>query len=206
MALTPEQIKDLKSQLHKQISHLPQEQQKAAQQQIDSLSTEALELMVKQQQGKAPSNPKAEKPIFRKIIDKDIPSAIIDENSSALAVLDILPISQAHAIVIPKKPAKTSKDIPTQALALAKKISKRISKKFKSSSVQILTETKFGETIINILPSYDSPLTLESQRSKATPEQLESIAKKLRPIKKKPVIKLKAAPAGQPLKLPRRIP
>lgn len=204
MALTQEQIKALKEQLSKQIEHLPPEQKKAAQAQIDSLSPEALELMLKQEK-KSPQKTQ-EKPIFRKIIDKDIPSVLIQENSEALAVLDIFPISKGHTVIIPKKPVKTAKDIPIGALSLAKKIAAKLSSKLKASSVQIITETKFGETIIDVLPSYETPLTLESPRSQSTIEQLELIAKKLRPPKKKNVIKLKSSPQNQPLKLKRRIP
>ena len=211
MALTPEQIKELKAQLYEQVAHLPPEQRKAAEQQINSLSPEALESMIKQQQGasapkesKKPKEP--EKPILRKIIDKEIPSVIVDENTHAIAVLDILPISEGHTIVIPKLPAKTAKDIPAQALALAKKIAKRLITNLKATSAQLITETKFGETIINVLPSYDSSLTLESPRSKTSIEALEKIAKKIRPVKKRPLIKIKTENKNQPLKLPRRIP
>ena len=206
MPLTTEQIKNLKEQLSKQISHLSGEQKAKAQTQIDSLSPEALELMLKQSQQKEKTSKKSEKPIFRQIVDKDTPSVIIDQNKKAIAVLDIFPISQGHTIIIPIEAARTSINIPAQAMALAKKIAKRLSTKLKASSVQILTETKFGETIINVLPSYETPLNLSSPRSEAKQEVLEKIAVKLKPIKKKIVEKLKAAPSGQPLKLPRRIP
>lgn len=206
MTLTPQQIKELKAQLYQQIEHLPPEQKKSAQAQIDSLSSEALEAMIKQQKEKSPKSKEPEKPIFRKIIDKEIPSTIIDESKSALAVLDIFPISHGHTIIIPKKPVSSPKDLPTQALALAKKIAKRISSKLKAKSIQILTEIKFGETIINILPSYETLVNLDSPRSQSLQEQLESIAKKLRPVKKKTSSKSKQDPLTQILTLPRRIP
>ncbi|MDP1695437.1 MAG: HIT domain-containing protein [archaeon] len=206
MALTPQQIKELKSQLYNQIAHLPPEQKKAAQAQIDSLSPEALEAMIEQQKEKSPKSKAPEKPIFRKIIDKETPSVIIDESLNALAVLDIFPISHGHTIIIPKKPILSPKDLPTQTLALAKKIAKRISSKLKAKSIQILTETKFGETIINVLPSYENPVDLSASRSQSSPEHLESIAKKLRPIKKKSSSKPKQDLLTQILTLPRRIP
>ena len=122
MPLTPEQIQNLKAQLSEQIQHLPEDQKAEAQKQIDSLSPEALEAMLKQQKSKS----SREKSIFRLIIEKQIPSYQIDENSQAIAVLEINPISQGHVIIIPRLAARNSRELPTQAFSLAKKISKRI--------------------------------------------------------------------------------
>ena len=85
MTLTPEQIKALKKQLLSQIQNLPEAQKKEAQAQIESLSPEALELMLKQQEEK-------QEPVFRLIIKGEIPSIKIGENEEALAVLEINPI------------------------------------------------------------------------------------------------------------------
>ena len=52
MSLTQEQIKELKSQLKGQISHLPADKKAEAEKQIESLSQEALEEMLSQQQPK----------------------------------------------------------------------------------------------------------------------------------------------------------
>lgn len=41
--------------------------------------------------------------IFCKIVKKEIPARIIDENEYAMAFLDVNPISNGHVIVIPKK-------------------------------------------------------------------------------------------------------
>ncbi len=49
MPLTQEQIKELKFQLSQQIQNLPEDKKLAAQQQIESLSPEALEYMLKEQ-------------------------------------------------------------------------------------------------------------------------------------------------------------
>ena len=50
MPLKSEEIKELKKQLSEQIKHLPHEQKLEAQKQIDSMSPEALETMLLQQQ------------------------------------------------------------------------------------------------------------------------------------------------------------
>ena len=107
MALTQQQIKILKEQLLSQIENLPGDKKAEARRQIETLSPQALELMLKQQE-------KERESIFRLIVKGEIPSVKIDENDDAIAVLEINPISKGHAIIIPKTPAKSSKDIPNQ--------------------------------------------------------------------------------------------
>lgn len=41
--------------------------------------------------------------VFCQIAKKKIPSLIIAENSKAIALLDINPVSDGHTIIIPKK-------------------------------------------------------------------------------------------------------
>jgi len=203
MTLTPEQIKALKKQLLSQIQNLPEAQKKEAQAQIESLSPEALELMLKQQEEK-------QEPVFRLIIKGEIPSIKIGENEEALAVLEINPISKGHTIIISKSPAKSSKDIPEEAFKLAKRISKDITDKLKANSTEIQTESKFGETIINIIPIYNKPLTPDSPRKRVKKEELEEIANRLKEEhheKKVEIIKIKTKEPENPiLKMKRKIP
>jgi histidine triad (HIT) family protein len=206
MALTQEQVKALKEQLVQQIQHLPESKKSLALQQIEALSPEALESMLKQQQR---SHGK-EKSVFRMIVDREIPSALVDENASAIAVLDINPISRGHTIIIPRLAAKDAKDLPTQAFTLAKKLSKKIISKLKAKSAEIQTENKFGEVIINIIPIYDIPLNVNSERQKISKEEIEKIAGKLKPkkrVKKEKIIRKEEKLAKtEALKLPRKIP
>ena len=55
------------------------------------MSSEALEVMLKQQQTQA-----QQQPIFRSIISGEIPSKKIDENKYAIAALDVKPISKGQ--------------------------------------------------------------------------------------------------------------
>ena len=203
MPLTPEQGQQLKNQLSAQIQNLPAEQKKAAQQQIDEMSDEAIESMLKQQKSQGP-----QKPVFRAVVEGDVPSKKIDETKDAIAVLDIRPISKGHVIIIPKSAATNAKAVPTSAFALAKKIAKKIESKLKAKSAEIQTESKFGEIIINIIPIYDKPLNLSSPRSDMPEEELFEIQKKLAKSQKPKVIKLDKKPSKQSnlVKLKRRIP
>ena len=203
MVLTQEEIQEIKKQLSQQIQHLPSEKKSQAQQQIDSMSEEALESLLEQQKSKQP-----QKPLFRMIVDREIPSKIIDENRFALATLDIKPISQGHTIIIPKSPVEKAKDIPAQVFSLAKKIAKKLSLKLKSKSAEIQTEFKFGEIIINVIPIYEESLNINSPRSSPSDSDLDEVYKKLRVIKKPKIqrIKIKKPQETKILKLNRRIP
>ena len=205
--LTPDQIEDLKDQLSEQIRHLPAEQRAAAQKQIDNMSPEALETMLKQQQGA-----KSDKSIMRMIVSNEVPSKRIDENKAAIAVLDIKPISRGHLLIIPKERVILSSAIPQQALTLARKLSKHIIKKLKAKNTEIQTENKFGEQVINVIPVYDMPVGLYSKRHDASEKELvetESILKvkkrKAAP-KKKPTAPIVTPVQSSIIKLKRRIP
>ncbi len=210
MALTPEQVKILKEQLKSQVQHLAEPQKSQALEQIESLSAGALETMLKQQKSQEAKG-KAGKNIFRMIADKEVPSVLVDENATSIAVLDINPISKGHILIIPRKEVKDAKSLPTQAFTLAKKLSNKIISKLKASTTEIQTENKFGETILNLIPVYEQPLNINSPRHKAKNEELEEIASRLRTIKKLKIEKIKMEDKkpdskSQVLKLPRKIP
>ena len=187
MALTQEQITELKAQLLQQVKSLPEDQKKEAEKQIEEMSAESLETMLKQQQ----QTKGKEKGVYRMIVDKEIPSKLLDENKSSLAVLEIKPISPGHLIIIPKKAVKGVKDLSSSSLTLAKKLASRLTKKLKAKSAEIQTEFKFGEMIINVIPIYDKSLNLNSPRTDAKDAELEKIYSILRVIKKPKIVKIK---------------
>lgn len=53
----------------------------------------------------------AEKTIFKKIIDREIPAEIVYEDDLCLAFKDIDPQAPAHVLVIPKKEIPTVDDV-----------------------------------------------------------------------------------------------
>lgn len=197
MTLTKEQIQELKKQLFDQIENLPLEQKEAAQNQINSMSSEALETMLKQQ---------TQVKIFRKIASKEIPSRIIGENEDALAVLEIRPISKGHSIIIAKSEIKDAKELSPKTIELSQKIAKQIQDNLKPKSVEIQTENKFGEVIINIIPIYDEKLDIFSKRTEPSDSELEKIYQEI--IKEEKVSK-KERPVEkdtEKIKLERKIP
>ncbi|OIO81478.1 hypothetical protein AUJ84_00875 [Candidatus Pacearchaeota archaeon CG1_02_32_132] len=202
MTLTSEQIKELKKQLSEQIKHLPPEEKTEAQKQIDEMSSQALETMLKQQQSASS--------IFRKIVSKEIPSKIIDESPDALAVLEIRPISKGHIIVIPKKAISEAKDVSKKILDFSQKIADKLSKTLKIEKIEIQSSSQLGEVIINLIPIYDKPLDINSPRIQEAEEELEKIHTKIisfKEIKKETkVVKKPVKKKIHILKIKRRIP
>ena len=204
MALTKEQIRELKSQLKQQIGHLPPSQKKEAEAQIESMSDEAIEEMLRQQQSSSG------KTIFRMIVNNEVETVKIGENSDSIAVLDINPISRGHVLIIPKKTVSSPNKIPKSAFSLAEEISKKIISNLKASSTKAHTEKKFGEAVLNLIPIYDKDLDINSKRSKSSLDELKEIKKSIETIKieKKPeLIKIENKKENQiVIKLKRRMP
>jgi len=138
---------------------------------------------------------------------KKIPSKKLAENKDAIAVLDIKPITRGHIVIIPKKQAKETKDISGGAYQLASEIASQIKEKLNAKSIEILPESKFGEVVINVIPAYDDPVSLQSPRTDPSDEELSKIYSELYEKPKLPVIKVEKP--EQPEKMPqikRKIP
>ena len=210
MTLTEEQVQALKKRLETQIQHLPDEQKAEAQRQIDNMSPEALESMLKMemaQQKEQGISSGGTQEVFRAIIDEKIPSKKVSENKDAIAVLDIKPISRGHLVIIPKKQAKEEKDIASGCIELAKELEERMKEILKVEKVEIVTENKFGEFIINVIPVYDTPVSLHSSRTEPSDEDLSKIYSELYEKPKLPLIKIeKPKPLKKTLKMKRKIP
>ncbi|MDP3881496.1 MAG: HIT domain-containing protein [Nanoarchaeota archaeon] len=205
MSLTPQEIDEVKAQLREQVQNLPEPQKSQALQQIDSLSPQAVESLISQQKEKLASG--QEKTIYRMIIDKEVESIKIGEDETAAAVLEINPVSKGHTLIIPKLAVSDKKNIPGEVFALAEKVSGKLMEGLGAKSIETQTETKFGEKIINLIPIYDSPVNLSSQRKKTQKSELEEVAKQLEPKPKKEIIKIKKekSPEEEILKRKRRI-
>lgn len=203
MALTQEQIKELKSQLKEQIKNLSPERRKEAEAQIDSLSQEALEGMLEEQQSSS------NKTIFRMIIDNEIPSVKLSENEKALAVLSTKSISKGHTLIIPKSPVKDEKSISKEIYGFSEGISKKLISSLNAKSTEIISEKAFGEAVLNVIPIYDKSLNLKSKREDITVEELEKIKTSInvQKINKDPVQTIKIEKKDpEILKIKRRVP
>jgi len=215
--LTEDQIVQIKQQIIEQIkSAFPEDKKQESIEKINLMNPEELENFLKQNQilKKNNSTPQTEC-IFCSIIQKQTPSYLIDENEQAIAVLEINPISNAHCLVIPKEHFSSSEKVPEKAFALAKKISKKITSKFKPKEIKIYFQNLFGHEIINVLPIYDKE-NLNTERKQKNPKELKELQKELLKKERKKVVKKtikktihkkkKSVKPEPKIRLPQRIP
>ena len=172
--LNEKQTDQLKEQIISQIdSNFPEDKKITAKEKIQNMGTEELEKFLEENQiAKDQQNP------FRLIIEGKIQSYKIAENSDALAVLEINPISEGHTIVIPKNLIKDPKNLSPEILKFSENVGKILQEKLSPKNVSVSASSIFGETIINILPIYNNE-NLDSSRNSAKKEDLEKIQKKI---------------------------
>lgn len=190
MQLTDEQIQKIKSQLIEQInSEFPEDKKASAIQQIQEMEDKQLfeflqqnnliKDMPKQENSvQSENNNSNNQCIFCSIVNEQIPSYKIKENSEAKAFLEINPISKAHTIIIPKSHISKESELPKSALELAKEISIKIKDKLFPKDIKISSRNMFGHQIIDIIPIYNSE-SINSKTYKAEESELKSIQKLL---------------------------
>jgi histidine triad (HIT) family protein len=84
--------------------------------------------------------------IFEKIIAREIPAFIIDEDEFHIAFLDVNPLKEGHTLVIPKKPIDYIFDIENDDLSALLIFAKKVASKLKSK----IDCTKIGMTVIGL--------------------------------------------------------
>lgn len=70
--------------------------------------------------------------IFKRIIDKEIPAFVVEEDEFHLAFLDVNPLKEGHTLVIPKKEVDYIFDIQDQDLENLILFAKKVAIKIKS--------------------------------------------------------------------------
>ncbi len=204
--LSEEQVTQIKEQILQQIdSTFPEDKKADAKTQLQAMDNEQLEQFVKQNnmiRSEEGAEGEEQQCIFCAIASGNIKSSKLEENADALAILEINPISKGHALIIPKKHSQESS---SKAQELAKKISQLLKKKLKPKDIIISPSTLFGHAVINVLPVYKDE-TIESEKHKASPEELEIILKEILQEPKKPITKPKPKTIKEKLWLPKRIP
>jgi histidine triad (HIT) family protein len=64
----------------------------------------------------------AEKTLFEKIIDREIPSDIVYEDDDVIAFKDVNPVAPVHILVVPKKPIPKVSDMEADDIELMGKV------------------------------------------------------------------------------------
>jgi len=84
--------------------------------------------------------------LFEKIIKREIPAYIIEEDAFHLAFLDVNPLKEGHTLVIPKKATDYIFDLENKDLEALMLFAKKVAVKLKSK----ITCAKIGITVIGL--------------------------------------------------------
>jgi histidine triad (HIT) family protein len=208
--LDESQIPGIKKQLIDQIeSTFPDDKKELARSQIEQMNNEELEQFLIQNgliKGDGSSPPKEEQCIFCSIIKKNLPSTIIEETDSALAILEINPVSYGHSLVIPKIHIEKEEELDESVKKLSEKIKEKIKENLKPKEVLIEPSQVMGHIALNIIPVYEKE-NLSSERKQKSPEELQIILEEIKKeeIKEKPIEKKEPITDKNTI-LPNRIP
>ena len=216
MTLPSEQTKQIKQQIIQQIENtFPEEKKESAIQQIEEMNESELENFLAQNNLIKTSENEGEKCIFCSIVSEKIQSYKISENESAIAVLEINPVSRGHTLIIPKVHIQ---EISKETQDFAKEISIKLKEKLNAKSIQTEDSEMFGHKIVNIIPIYEGK-TLEGKKSPneghkqpASKKVLEELQKELEikePEKQEENLEIEKKPeiiSDKNTWLPKRIP
>lgn len=95
--------------------------------------------------------------IFTKIINKEIPGYIIEENEHFIAFLDAFPLAKGHTLIVPKKQVDyifdLEENIYTELWKFAKKISAKVEQAIECERIGIaVIGLEVPHTHIHLLP------------------------------------------------------
>jgi histidine triad (HIT) family protein len=185
MALTPDKIEEIKSQLQ---GLEGDEQQKKLQEILAKLSPEDREQLV------GPS-----KCPFCMMAEGEIPTQKVYEDEKILAILDINPANKGHVLVFPKEHAALTAQIPenvaSHMFTMANKISSACFEAMQADGTNIVVSNGAvaGQTaphaLINIIPRFEGDkVAVGWQGQKMEESELAEIANKIKAVIPKPSV------------------
>lgn len=176
--LSQEQSEDFKKKLIEQIeSSFPEDKRQFAISQVEAMDSEQLEeFLVKNKllKKEGTSHAHSGQCVFCSIVFGDIKAYKIAENSKAIAVLEINPVSRGHTIIIPKEHITAEKELPKQVSVLSKKVSSTIKLRLKPEEIKTVSSNILGHEIFNVIPFYGGQKG-SSERRRATEEELAEL-------------------------------
>ena len=132
--------------------------------------------------------------IFCQIIEGTIPSAKIYEDEHVYAFMDIMPVTEGHVLLIPKKHVENIYDFSEEEAArlftAAPKIANVLKDEFKPAGMNLLNNNgaPAGQSVfhfhLHFVPRYDETdgfqPTWETKQAEYTPERIQELADGIR--------------------------
>jgi histidine triad (HIT) family protein len=128
--------------------------------------------------------------IFCKIVNGDIPSSKVYEDSETLAFLDISPVNKGHTLIIPKKHYETFEDVPADELGelivKVQKVCKAVIKATNADGYNLIqnNKTSAGQEVphihFHIIPRYkDDGFKFNWENKKYEDEEMKEFKEKI---------------------------
>jgi diadenosine tetraphosphate (Ap4A) HIT family hydrolase len=174
MTQTKEDLENIKSKLLEHIdkTYSPEEANDFKQKISKMNDIEFVEFL--KTQGLIKGEESSENCVFCSMVANKIPTTKINENSKAIAILEINPISKGHTMVIPKPHITEIKDFPEEAKKLAEKVSQNLTNAFHPQRIEFAMTDMMGHQIMNVIPVYSNE-NINSERTEETPESLAKL-------------------------------
>jgi histidine triad (HIT) family protein len=129
--------------------------------------------------------------LFCKIVARELPGQIVDEDEHTVAFMDINPATRGHALVVPRRHAKDLLEIEADDLAAtvvaAQRLAKRVHERLKPDGINLLNScgSAAWQTIfhfhVHVIPRYDGdPLRLPWTPGRGDSEEIAATADQLR--------------------------
>ena len=84
--------------------------------------------------------------IFTKIINREIPAYIVEENDDYIAFLDVFPLAKGHTLVVPKKEVDYIFDLDDETYLGLQKFAKQVAIKLK----KVMPCERIGVAVIGL--------------------------------------------------------
>jgi histidine triad (HIT) family protein len=124
--------------------------------------------------------------IFTRIVNREIPAHIVAEDENYLAFLDIMPLTQGHTLVIPKKEVDYLFDLDEATYSglqlFAKKVAGAVKKATGCKRVGVaVLGMEVPHAHIHLVPmNAMRDMNFSNPKLKPTPEELSSMAAQIR--------------------------
>jgi histidine triad (HIT) family protein len=128
--------------------------------------------------------------VFAKILRGELPAHKVYEDADTIAIMDIMPRTEGHTLVLPKTPARNLLDATPEQLAAcmrtAQKLAKAAIKAFNAAGVTIqqFNETAGGQVVFHlhfhVLPRWEGVKLGPPGGPMEKPEALAANAEKIR--------------------------
>lgn len=174
-----EKIEQIRQNILAQVKNFPPDKADELKEQIESMSDDEFIDFLKKNNMFQQGEGQEQQCIFCLISEGKVESFKLYEDSEIIAVLDINPISQGHSLIIPKAHISDVGELKASMFEKARMLSILLKKEMKADSIELLTSSRLGHIIINIIPVYNNAPLLEFKRQKASKDNLKNIADNL---------------------------